>query len=101
MFVRQIGLAMLASTLASSAAAQSGVITEPYIGCLTEQSLDQLFSAINSNDARLRDSLMGVVCVPIQGYPFSMLDSGFLVSQIRIYVNDTHIDLFVPAEAAR
>ena len=101
MFVRQIGLAMLAATLASAAAAQSGVITDDYIGCLTEENLNQLFKAINSNDTRLRDSLMGKVCVLIKGYPFSMLDRGMLVSEIRIYVNDTHIDLFVPAEAAR
>ena len=97
----RIGLALLVSTLASAAAAQSGVITDDYIGCLTEKYLDQLGRAIHSNDTRLRDSLMGKVCVLIKGYPFSMLDSGMLVSEIRVYVGDDHIDLFVPAEAAR
>ncbi len=100
MFVRQIGLAMLVSTLASAAAAQSGVLGEGE-GCVTEKHLDQLYEAYMTVDQRLVDSLMGVYCIRVDGLPFSMLDSGFVVSEVRVYIGDTHIDLFVPAEVSR
>ena len=100
MFVRQIGLALLASTLASVAAAQSGVLGEGE-GCVTEKHLDQLYEAYMNVDQRLLDSLMGVYCIRVTGLPFSMLDSGFMWSEVRVYINDTSIDLFVPASAAR
>lgn len=101
MFFRLIGVSFLALTTSQPLHAQSGTITEPYIGCLTDAALDQLFEAINSGDNRLRDSLMGVKCVPVQGYEFSMLDRGLLRSTIRVYVGESHVDLIVPSEAAR
>ena len=98
---RCIVLAFLASSVSSAATAQSGVITDAYIGCLTEDNLSQLERAISSGDTRLRDSMMGKVCVVVQGYEYSMLDAGILTSTIRVYVNDASIDLIVPSEAVR
>jgi len=91
---------MLVSTLASAAGAQSGVLGEGE-GCVTERHLDQLYEAYIAEDQRLLDSLMGVYCIRVTGLPFSMLDSGFMWSEVRVYINDTSIDLFVPASAAR
>ncbi len=101
MFVRQFGLAMLVSTLASGAAAQSGVLAKDFEGCVTERHLDQLYEAYMAVDQRLVDSLMGVYCIRVDGLPVSMLDSGFMVSEVRVYLTGATIDLFVPASAAR
>ncbi len=89
------------SSVASLAVAQSGTITEAYIGCLTSEDLDLLSRAISNNDTRLRDSLMGTKCVVVKGYEYSILDRGILTSKVRIYVGSQTIDLIVPSEAVR
>ena len=101
MIFRLVGMAILASGLASAAIAQTGVISGAYIGCLTDEYLSQLMSAISTSDMRLRDSLMGSACVVVKGYEYSMLDRGVLRSKIRVYVGDDYVDLIVPAEAAQ
>jgi len=86
---------------ASPAFAQSGTFTGQYIGCLTQDNLDQLYRAIDSGDKRLRDGLMGKVCVVVAGYDFSILDRGFLTTEVRVYVGGNTVDLIVPSEAVR
>ena len=72
-----------------------------YIGCTSEKALDQLFAAMSNNDSRLQSSLMGSECVPVGGREFSVIDRGFVVTEVRVYVGENSIDLFVPSEAVR
>lgn len=84
--------------------AQTGHVKGNYIGCLTEDYLDQMFTALNSKDQNLINSLYNKVCFSVEGREFSVLDrSGFLysISKIRVYVGSDHVDLYVPSEATR
>lgn len=73
-----------------------------WVGCVSEKSLDHFITSATNKDNRLMQSLLGTECVPIQGLEYSMLDQGFVTSEIRVYVpNSGSLDLFVPAEAAR
>ena len=100
--LRLFPLALLAlCLLATNVLAQTGRVKGNYIGCLTEDYLDQMTSALVNKDQRLYESLIGKVCVPLKGQEFSILDRGFLTSKIRIYVGSDYLDLFVPSEATR
>lgn len=81
--------------------AQAGTVSDNYIGCITEEHLDQMTTALVRKDERLYKSLMGKFCVPVQGQEFSVLDQGFITSQIRVYIGNESVDLWVPSEATR
>lgn len=87
--------------LSTNAFAQTGVVQDHYIGCLTKDDLDQVLRSLSRNDERLYDSLMGTVCAVVKGRAFSILDRGFATSKIRVYLGDNHVDLWVPTEATR
>jgi len=92
--------AILTSTFLSTEA-HAGVIQGAWVGCLSEEYLDQFIAAAAQKDLRLMQSMIGTTCVGIDGHQFSVLDRGILVTEIRVYIGDDYVDLFVPAEAAR
>lgn len=99
---RYLPLAIVAScVLATNVFAQTGRVKDNHIGCVTKNYLDQMTNALVNKDRRLFDTLIGEVCVPIQGREFSILDRGFVTSKIRVYVGSDHVDLHVPSEATR
>lgn len=83
------------------ALAQTGRVKDNHVGCLTEESHDQMTHALASQDERLFQTLINKVCFFIQGREFSVLDRGFLTSKIRVYVGDDYVDLWVPSEATQ
>ncbi|MGF7178191.1 hypothetical protein [Azospirillum doebereinerae] len=85
--------------IASASHAQTGTVRGNYVGCITEEALDQATQAAVKKDERLFNSLMGKQCIPISGQQFSILDRGFIRSKIRVYVGNNHIDLYTPSEA--
>jgi ABC-type thiamin/hydroxymethylpyrimidine transport system permease subunit len=81
--------------------AQAKTVNSGYVGCITGDDLSEFVSAAVNNDNRHMDSLLGNVCFAIGGLDFSMVDQGFMTSEIKVYVGNDSFNLFVPAEAAR
>ena len=75
-------------------------VKKNYVGCLTEESLDEFFDASMNKDYKQMDALLGLSCARLQGLRFSIIDRGFMTSKIRIYYNDTSFVFYVPSEAA-
>ena len=82
-------------------AAKAETIEDGYVGCLTGSALDEFVGAAANNDRRQMEALLGVVCVPIGGYEFSVVDRGLLRSQIRVYVGSDSIVLWTVTEEIR
>ncbi|MEP2990907.1 MAG: hypothetical protein ABJO88_18280 [Parasphingorhabdus sp.] len=98
----QIRIALItAALLAAAAPASAGRVKDGYVGCVTEETLDEFTSAAVNGDQRQMQALLGVSCVSIGGREFSMVDRGFLVSEIRVYFGGDSVLLFTPAEGAR
>ena len=72
-----------------------------YVGCITEDALDEFITAAVNDDERHMRTLIGAVCLPIGGLEFSMVDRGFLTSEIRVYTSQGSIRVFTPSEAVR
>lgn len=81
--------------------ANADTVNAGFVGCLTEDALDEFTMASVKEDKRQMDALIGTVCVPIGGRDYSMVDQGFVVSEIRVYVGSDSINLFTHAEATR
>lgn len=90
---------MVISIVAGPAAA--GRIESGYVGCVTEDALDEFISASVAGDQRQVQALLGTLCAPIGGLEYSMVDRGILVSEIRVYIGSDSVRLFTVAEAAR
>lgn len=71
-----------------------------YAGCLTKDALDEFSTAVVNGDDRQINALLGVLCVPVGGYEFSVTDRGLFKTRVRVYVGDDSILLWVPAAAA-
>lgn len=89
-------LALIAGTQAGAATFEAG-----YAGCLTEDQLDEFTMALANKDNRQLGALLGIACVAVGGFEYSVVDRGFLKSQVRVYVGADSILLWVPSEAAR
>lgn len=84
-----------------ASSASAGTLEAGYAGCLTKEALDEFTTAVVNKDRRQMDALIGVSCVPVGGFEFSVADRGILKTQVRVYVGDKSILLWVPSEAAR
>ncbi|MFD2741477.1 hypothetical protein ACFSUD_18040 [Sulfitobacter aestuarii] len=72
-----------------------------YVGCITEDALDEFITAAVNDDNRQMQALLGVSCMPIGGLEYSMVDRGFMTSEIRVYTGQGSVRLFTPSEAVR
>lgn len=72
-----------------------------YVGCVSEDHLDQFINAAVQDDSRAMNYLLNqMFCVPLSSqYDISILDSGFTQVQFRLYVGDDAIDLWTVREA--
>jgi len=72
-----------------------------YVGCVTEDYLDQFISAAVARDNNAMQFLMTQYkCVPLRsGFEISILDTGFTVSQIRVYAGGSAVELWTVNEA--
>jgi len=93
--------ALLAAASISSAHAQTGRVSGAYVGCLTKKGLDEIITAATKNDMRHMQALLGSECFPIKGREFSVVDRGFLKSQIRVYAGGGSVLLWTVNEATR
>ncbi|WP_417539985.1 hypothetical protein [Marinobacter sp.] len=72
-----------------------------YVGCVTEDYLDQFISAAVGSDTKGMEFLMsGYKCVPLSSkFEISVLDTGFTVSQVRVYAGGGAVELWTVNEA--
>ena len=67
------------------------------VGCLSEEALDEFMTAATNNDRRQgMELLQSGLCFGITGRPYSIVDLGFLVTEIRVYTENGSVRLFVP-----
>lgn len=72
-----------------------------YVGCVTEDALDEFMSAAVKNDEKQMNALLGNTCAPIGGLEYSMVDAGIMTSQVRVYFGSDSAVVYTVAEAAR
>lgn len=84
------------------AAIAANVSAEPTIKtgygfCLQEQDLDKFISA----DSRMFDHLVdsGRCGVVAKSFPYSVIESGWFTANVRIWIGEDFLDVWVPVEA--
>lgn len=72
-----------------------------YVGCVTEDHLDQFITAAVNDDSRAMNYLLNqMFCVPLSSqYEISLLDTGLTQVKFRVYVGDSAVDLWTVREA--
>lgn len=76
-------------------------LKDGYVGCLTEDYLDEFTQALVKKDERGMNYLMAKqVCVPTSSkFPISVTDFGFMTTKYRVYVGNDAVELYSPSEA--
>ena len=82
--------------------ARSGTIKSDYVGCLSENALDEFIGAAVEKDYRQMQVLVEArLCFSLKGREYSTVDVGFVTSKIRVYAGGGSVVLYVPTEAIR
>lgn len=89
------------AAMMSASAAYSAQFDGAYVGCVTQDALSEMQTAIMNQDRRQYDTLMGAVCAPLDGFEFSVVERGMLRSKVRVYVGDNSVLLWTVSEAVR
>ncbi|WP_428541933.1 hypothetical protein [Profundibacter sp.] len=76
-------------------------ITGAYVGCMTKAALDEFVTAASNNDLRQIQALTSTTCTSIEGLEYSIVDRGWMTSQIRVYGNGTSAVLWTVSEALK
>ena len=97
--MRTIILSLPLALIASFSAA--GTFESGYAGCISKAALDEFISAATNDDQRQMDALIGSQCAAVGGFEFSVVDRGMLKTQVRVYVGENSILMWVPSEGAR
>lgn len=77
------------------------VIRGDYFGCVTRETLDEFIGAAVKNDYRHMQALSGSFCTALRGREYSIVDRGWMQSQIRVYVEGGSLLLWTVSEAIR
>ena len=90
-----ISLCVVVSCLHLVALASAAHLKGSYPACLTEELLDEFTSAVVNKDERQFNYLLKNGCIIAKsGVPISILDRGWTISKVRVYVGDTSIILW-------
>ena len=82
--------------------ARSGTIKGDFVGCLSENALDEFIDAAIAKDYRQMQALMrSRLCFNLKGREYSTVDVGFVTSKIRVYAGGGSVVLHVPTKAIR
>ena len=78
-------------------------VQEGYVGCISDDALDEFIGAAIDKNKRQMDSLSrSGQCFYIGGLEFDYVDAGFMTSEIRVYVpGGGSLVLFIPTEGTR
>lgn len=94
-----------AMLLAVAASAQAETLKDGgYVGCESEEYLDEFISAAVKKDQQAMQFLMAnYKCVGLSSKfgNVTVLDRGFTVSKIRVYAGSTGVELWTVNEAIR
>ena len=93
----------LIAVFATPVLAEDKMLVSGYPGCITEELLSQFMAASVSYDERGMAYLEKLGCFrSVRSLPYALVDFGFAVSEIRVYLDDGEaVQLFVPTEATR
>jgi hypothetical protein len=100
-FTVVFGALFVVLTTTTPMMAQSGRISGAFVGCLTEDVLDEFIQAATNNDRRQMQALLNVSCFNLDGREYSVMERGFLTSRIRVYAGDGSVPLYTVSEALR
>ena len=79
---------LLASMIATNTAmAQTGVIGDDYVACLTGRYFEDYDIAVISKDWRRRDELMDSVCYEIEDLEYSLVKKSFMSVRIQVTID--------------
>jgi len=94
-------LAALAVSASAVSVANAESLNDGYVGCLSDEYLDQFIQAQVKGDKQGMDYLFKQqVCVPTSSnFKISVLDRGFVTTKYRVYVGDDAVVLYSPSEA--
>ena len=91
---------LLAAMIAANAAlAQSGVIDDDYVGCLTDNYFEDYDIAVVSQDWRRRDELMDSVCYEIEDLEYNLIKKSFMSARIRVTIDGESLRLTTSPKA--
>ncbi len=91
---------LLAAMIAANAAlAQSGVIDDDYVGCLTDTYFEDYDIAVVSKDWRRRDELMDSVCYEIEDLEYSLIKKSFMGARIQVTIDGESLRLTTSPKA--
>jgi len=84
-------------------AGKASHVQEGYVGCISDDALDEFIGAAIDKNQRQMDSLSrSGQCFYIGGLEFDYVDAGFMTSEIRVYVpGGGSLVLFIPTEGTR
>lgn len=97
--MRTVIIAAFAVLLFSSPAT-AAKIKGTYVGCITEDALDEWMTAASKKDYRQAEALMGKVCFFVSGLEYSVVEVDWSYTRIRVYVGDDSAVLWVLHKAA-
>ena len=83
----------------SPAAAQSGVIEDDFVGCLTDAYFDDYTMAVTSNNWAQRDELMESACYELEGLEYSLVKKSFMGARIDVTIDGDRIRLTTTPDA--
>lgn len=79
-----------------------GIMGEDIVGCSSKDSLKELGRAATNRDLTHFQSLLGGPCYAIGGKQFSVVQTGLIRSQVRVYFPGSNsMLLWVPSEYAK
>lgn len=76
-----------------------GVIRGDYVGCLTEEALDEVMTAVANTDNRQFEALLGTSCFLLNDREYSVIDFNWGTPKIRVYVDGDSIVLWTVRKA--
>ena len=82
--------------------ARSGTFKKAYVGCVSENTLDEFIGAAIDKDFPQMQALIDAVqCFNLEGREYSTIDIGLMTSKVRVYIGSDSIPLYVTTEAVR
>ncbi len=83
----------------SPAAAQTGVIEDDFVGCLTDAYFDDYTMAVTSSNWAQRDELMESACYELEGVEYSLVKKSFMGARIDVTIDGERLRLTTTTDA--
>ena len=94
-------ISLAAVSAAGAATAQTGVIEDDYVRCLTDRYFEDHEIAVLSRDWGRRDALMDSVCYDLEGIEYSVVKKSFMSIRIQVTLDGQTLRLTTSREAIK